>query len=469
MEKKIYDLIDSYAEEFAAHLSRWIRVPSVKDEPAPGAPFGTECRRMYDMALADCKAEGFVVRDFDGYALDATLPGESDEAIAVLGHLDVVPAGDAWPCDPFGAVREGDKLYGRGTSDDKGPMLCALYAMRAIKAAGVPLKKSIRMILGCDEESGWEDMAYYAEHADMPEVGFSPDASFPVINTEKAMLHMFVHAPYASLSEGGVAGGDGRSADGPQVKQLFTGERMNVIPGESKALLAGGQEIADAVAAYAEKTGLPYAAEVTDEGVWVTATGIPGHSAYPEGRRNAIGMMLCLLKALGVKGAFATLADAVGMAHDGAALGCAYRDDVSGALTCNMGILHLENGVITASLDMRVPITADLDVLEANAKAALPGFTFTDLEKKAPHHVPADSELVTSLLAAYTEETGTPAEPQFTGGGTYAKVLRQGVAFGASFPDDEDLAHQAGEYVCISKMMLTTKIYANALLRLAAK
>ena len=455
MDKKLYDLIDSYAEEFAAHLTRWIQVPSVKDEPAPGAPFGAEVRRMYDMALEDCQAEGFVVRDFDGYALDATLPGESDEAIAVLGHLDVVPAGDGWPMEPFAAVREGDKLYGRGTSDDKGPMLCALYAMRAIKEAGVPLKKSIRLILGCDEESGWEDMDYYAKHADMPEVGFSPDASFPLSNTEKAMLHMILTAPAAQ--------------EGLQVKELFTGERLNVIPGESRALLAGGQEIADAVAAYAAKTGLPYTAEVTAEGVWVTAEGIPGHSAYPEGRRNAIGMMLCLLKALGVKGAFATLADAVGMAHDGANLGCACRDDVSGPLTCNMGILHLENGTITCTLDMRVPITADLDKLEANALAALPGFTATLIEKKAPHHVPAESELVTALLAAYTEETGEPAQPQSTGGGTYAKVLKQGVAFGAAFPDDEDLAHQAGEYVFLSKMTLATKIYANALVRLAAK
>lgn len=466
MDKKLYDLIDSYAEDFAAKLTKWIQIPSVKDAPAPGAPFGTEVRRMYDVAMADCEAEGFVVRGFDGYALDATLPGASDEAIAVLGHLDVVPAGDAWPCDPFAAVREGDKIYGRGTSDDKGPVLCAMYAMRAIKEAGVPLKKSIRLILGCDEESGWEDMDYYARHADMPEVGFSPDASFPLINTEKAMLHLILTAPVASLSEGGVAEGDGGSL---QVKELFTGERMNVIPGESKALLAGGQEIADAVAAYAAKTGLPYTAEVTADGVWVTAEGIPGHSAYPEGRRNAIGMMLCLLKALGVKGAFATLANAVGMEHDGASLGCACADEVSGPLTCNMGILHLENDTITCTLDMRVPITADLDKLEANALASLPGFTAAHIEKKAPHHVPAESELVTALLGAYIEETGEDARPQSTGGGTYAKVLRQGVAFGAAFPDDEDLAHQAGEYVRISKMLLATKIYANALIRLAAK
>ena len=134
-----------------------------------------------------------------------------------------------------------------------------------------------------------------------------------------------------------------------------------------------------------------------------------------------------------------------------------------------MGILHLENGQITASLDMRVPITADLDKLEQNAKAALPGFTFSGIEKKAPHHVPAESELVTALMGAYIEETGEDAKPQSTGGGTYAKCLKQGVAFGASFPDDEDLAHQAGEYVLVSKMMLATKIYANALVRLAGK
>ncbi len=455
MDKKLYDLIDSYAADYAAHLARWIRVPSVKTDAAPGAPFGEEVRRMYDMAIADCEKEGFITRGFDGYAADATLPGESEEAIAVLAHLDVVPAGDGWQVDPFAAVVEGDKMYGRGTGDDKGPALCALYAMKAIKEAGVPLKKSIRLILGCDEESGWEDMAHYVKCTDMPDVGFSPDASFPLINTEKAMLHMVLTAPAAK--------------EGLQVKEMFTGERLNVIPGESKALLAGGEALADQVRAYAEKTGLPYTAEVTEEGVLVIAEGIPGHSAYPEGRRNAIGMMLLLLKELGVQGAFATLADAVGMQSNGANLGCAYADDVSGALTCNMGILHLENGVITCTLDMRVPITADLSVLEENALRALPGFTPVHAEQKEPHHVPADSELVTALLGAYHEETGLPAEPQYTGGGTYAKVLGQGVAFGAAFPDDEDLAHQAGEYVYLSKMMTATKIYANALVRLAGK
>ena len=284
MYEKVFAYLDAHAEDYAAQLCRWVEVPSVKGEATPDAPFGKDVRRMLDMAMADAKAFGYETRDFDGYACDITLPGESEEAIAVLGHLDVVPAGDNWATPPFTATRVGDQIFARGTSDDKGPALAALYAMNAIKAAGIPLKKSIRLILGCDEESGWEDMAYYCAHTEMPEVGFSPDASFPIINTEKGMIHGFFTGKLAE--------------DGLQVKQLWTGERVNVIPGESKALVAGGQEVADKVAAYAEKTGLPYTAEVTADGVWVTAEGIPGHSAYPEGRRNAIGMMLVLFMLL---------------------------------------------------------------------------------------------------------------------------------------------------------------------------
>ena len=454
MEKKVYELLDGYRGELTETLGRWIRVPSVKGEPAEGAPFGKEVREMLDTAMADARKMGFPVRDFDGYACDITL-GDAEEKIAVLGHLDVVPVGDGWTRPPFGAVMEGTRMYGRGTNDDKGPSLAALYAMRAIKEAGIPLKKSIRMILGCDEESGWQDMEWYAAHTEMPETGFSPDASFPVINTEKAMIHLRFHAK--------------DHGTGVKVLEMATGDRVNVIPGESTALLEGGEELAGKVRAWSEKTGLPVTAEVTEKGVKVTAEGIPGHSAYPEGRRNAIGMILCLLKDLGSEGPLRTLADAVGMEHDGKSLGCACRDDVSGELTCNMGILHLEDGVWTGTLDFRCPVTADLEKLKDSAIEHLPGFDVDTLEIKEPHHVPADGWLVSRLLRAYEEETGQKGEAISTGGGTYAKVLKQGVAFGALFPDEEDLAHQADEYTDIDRLMTAARIYANALIRLAAE
>ena len=454
MDAKLETLLNGMEPELVSLLERWIAIPSVKDQPAENAPFGKEVRRMLDTAMADLRGMGFPVRDFDGYACDAEI-GEGEETIAVLGHLDVVPAGDGWKTDPFTPVREGDRIYGRGASDDKGPVIAAALAMKAIKDAGIPLKRKIRLILGCDEESGWEDMAYYTAHADMPRIGFSPDASFPCINTEKGMLEYDVHGK--------------TSAEGLQVKHWVTGERRNVIPGYAEALLAGDEALAEQVRAYAAETGLPYTAKVTSEGVVVTAEGIPGHSAYPEGRRNAIGMLLCLMKHLGVAGDLKTLADAVGMEHDGASLGCACEDAVSGPLTCNMGIMRVENGEIYCTLDYRCPVTADQEKLIAATRAHLSGLTVTVTEQKEPHHVPAESELVSKLLAAYHEETGLPAEACSTGGGTYAKVLEQGVAFGAAFPDDEDLAHQAGEYAKVSGLMKSLHIYANALVRLAGK
>ena len=454
MDKRISELIDSYRDEYVRTLQEWVRTPSVRTEAETGAPFGRDIRRMLDRAMETARGMGFEPRDFDGYACDLTL-GSCPEAVGVLGHLDVVPTGDGWTKPPFGAVIEDGRIYGRGTNDDKGPALAALFAMKAIRDAGIPLKRSIRLILGCDEECDWKCMEYYTAHEQMPEIGFSPDACFPLINTEKGMLGLELRFPAAE--------------EGLRILKLSVGERVNVIAGESKALLEGGAELAEKVAAYARETGLDYSAEVTEEGVWVTATGIPGHSAYPEGKRSAVGMMLKLLKALGAKGGIAVLADTVGMESDGASLGCACSDEVSGPLTNNMGILRLEDGMWYATLDLRCPVTADQKELQEKAAAHLPGIGVTVTACKAPHHVPADSELVSSLLAAYEEESGLKGEALSTGGGTYAKVLKQGVAFGAVFPGEEELAHLADEYESIDSLMLAMKIYANALIRLAAE
>ena len=379
MKQKVCELIDSYREQYVEMLRRWVRIPSVKSGKEPGAPFGREIRRMLDTAMADAREMGFDVRNFDGYACDVTL-GDAEEKIAVLGHLDVVPVGDGWTKPPFEALIENGRIYGRGTNDDKGPALAALFAMKAIREAGIPLKRSIRLILGCDEEEGWEDMAYYGAHEQIPDIGFSPDASFPLINTEKGMLGLELRAPAAET--------------GLKILETATGDRVNVIPGECRALVEGGEEIAGRARAYAEKTGLPYTAEVTDRGVLLTATGIPGHSAYPEGRRNAIGMMLLLLRELGAEGPVATLAEAVGTESDGRSLGCACRDEVSEGLTCNMGILRLENGCWYGTLDMRCPVSADQEKLREAAVAHLPGFEVKTTIMKPPHHVPAESGLV---------------------------------------------------------------------------
>ncbi len=448
-------IIEESRNEVVETLRKWIRVPSVRGDAAQGAPFGREVRRALDTALADARAMGFATRDIDGYAGDVRMGPLGVDPVAILAHLDVVPAGDGWTVDPFGGVAEGDRVIGRGTSDDKGPAVATLYAMNAVKKAGVPLKREVRLILGCDEECGMEDIEYYKAHFDLPRMGFSPDSSYPVINTEKGLLVMELTAAPA--------------ADGLKVKRIAVGERHNVIPGVATALIEGDAEQCDHINRLAKEMTLDAEAVPAEGGIRLTVSGIPGHAAYPENARNANGALLLLLRALGVTGGLKKLADAVGMEYDGQSLEVACTDRTSGALTCNLGILRYDENGLYATLDFRYPLLASGESVAETARAALaPEIGAKVISHKVPHHVAPNSPLVTALLDAYHLETGRARECVATGGGTYARCLEEGVAFGAQFPEEEDVAHQADESVSVDALMLNVRILAGAVLGLAA-
>lgn len=456
MDAKLNAIIESMHDEMIDTLQKWIRVPSVKGEAAPGAPFGKEVRSMLDMALADCEQMGFKTQNFDGYIAHADLGEGSDEdALAILAHLDVVPEGDGWKYPPYGAVIENGHMYGRGTSDDKGPAVAALYAMKAVKDAGIPLRRKVRLILGCDEESGWEDIAHYNKVATMPRMGFSPDASYPIINIEKGICRLELHGVLSN--------------EGLQVIAFNNGERPNVIPGRASALVAGDAATVAQAEAAAKKLDIPAEVQLTDKGVSITVTGISGHAAYPETARNANGEMLLLLRELGVQGDLRLLADKIGLDYKGEGLEVSVSDGISGYLTCNLGIIRAGEGGVYATLDIRYPVMTNPDMIIKNVSASLPGMRVDAMEVKEPHHVPAGSELVQNLLDAYHEVTGYERKCLYTGGGTYARSLQEGVAFGASFPQDEDLAHQANEYADIEGLYKNIKIFALAIVKLAGK
>lgn len=456
MDAKLNAIIESMHDEVIDTLQKWIRVPSVKGEAAPGAPFGKEVRSMLDMALADCEQMGFKTQNFDGYIAHADLGEGSDEdALAILAHLDVVPEGDGWKYPPYGAVIENGRMYGRGTSDDKGPAVAALYAMKAVKDVGIPLRRKVRLILGCDEESGWEDIAHYNKVATMPRMGFSPDASYPIINIEKGICRLELHGVLSN--------------EGLQVIAFNNGERPNVIPGRASALVAGDAATVAQAEAAAKKLDIPAEVQLTDKGVSITVTGISGHAAYPETARNANGEMLLLLRELGVQGDLRLLADKIGLDYKGEGLEISVSDGISGYLTCNLGIIRAGEGGVYATLDIRYPVMTNPDMIIKNVSASLPGMRVEAMEVKEPHHVPAGSELVQNLLDAYHEVTGYERKCLYTGGGTYARSLQEGVAFGASFPQDEDLAHQANEYADIEGLYKNIKIFALAIVKLAGK
>jgi len=437
-------------------LQEWIHIPSLKADPEPGAPFGTVLRQMLDKAMADCRALGFPTEVFDGYIGHADLgEGDDEDALAILAHVDVVPVGFGWQKEPFGAQIENGKLYGRGSSDDKGPAVAALYAMAAVKQAGIPLKRKVRLILGCDEESGWQDIAHYNEVATMPRMGFSPDAGYPVINIEKGLYGLELRAT--------------PSAEGLKILSFDVGERPNVVPGQATAQVMGGQELVEKTAAIALRYGWPVEATHDQGTVTLTATGIPGHAAMPEQGRNAIGQMLITLRDLGAQGPIRILADTIGTDYDAAGLSANIQDGISGPLTCNMGIIRMDEKQVFARLDIRYPLLTSTEMLKRLITQNLPGFEVKEVANKVPHHVPASSPLVQALLDAYHEVTGLPRETIAIGGGTYARSLREGVAFGALFPDEADVAHQADEHMFIESLYKNMRIFAYAIVKLAGK
>ncbi|NLD34827.1 MAG: dipeptidase PepV [Clostridiales bacterium] len=452
--KELDKILDTLKDEMLDTLREWVRIPSVATEAAPGAPFGPVVREMLDKALADCEKLGFQTENFDGFIGHADMgTGDDEDALAILAHLDVVPQGDGWTKQPFGAEVHDGKLYGRGTSDDKGPAVAALYAMRAVQLAGIPLKRKVRLILGCDEESSWLDIEHYNKVAHMPRMGFSPDASYPVINIEKGMCGLELTATPAK--------------EGLQVVAFNVGERPNVIPGTAVATVRGGHDLVGKTARIAERYGWPVEAKEENGLVTISAQGITGHAAHPEGSRNAIGQVLLTLRDLGAVGPIQVLADAIGTQYDGEGLGIQVSDRISGPLTCNLGIIRADEQQIKARLDIRFPLLVNPDMLEHVIRQHVPGFTVSGARAKTPHYVPENSELVQALLSAYHEVSGLPKHTIAIGGGTYARSLKEGVAFGALFPDEPDVAHKADESIDIGNLYKSMRIIAHAIVKLA--
>lgn len=436
-------------------LARWVRVPSVRAErSAENAPFGAQVRRALEVAMEDMARLGMNPRDVDGYCCDAEI-GTGDEVIAVLAHLDVVPEGEGWHHDPYGAEIVNGRMVGRGTSDDKGPGVAALFAMKAIVDAGIPLRRRCRLILGCDEECGMQDLEYYEQKIGLPAKGFSPDADFPLINTEKGIMQMKLDAPM----------------DDARLLKIACGTRCNVVPGTATALLAGDWREAAAEAFQVEDEDCQIETALEDGNTRLTVTGVPAHASTPEKGKNAAKMLLAVLHRLEIGGApVALLDEAAGEGDEGVGLGIAGSDAVSGRLTINLGLLSAGEGKISVTFDCRYPVFFSDETIGATVQKRLApaGFVMEPQHASHPHHVPESSELVKKLMDVYNGITGEQARPFAIGGGTYARHLQEGVAFGMLFQGEPELAHQADESIDLANFAKAARIYAYAIVALCA-
>lgn len=503
MLDRISEYMDAHVEEMVADASALIAINSEKMEAQLGMPFGEGNVRVFEEAQKILSRCGFLVKNYENYVLTADL-NDGPACLDILAHLDVVPAGEGWTVtEPFAPVVKDGMLYGRGSADDKGPAMAALYAMRAVKELGIPVKGNCRLILGGDEECGSSDIRYYYSKEKQAPMTFSPDADFPLINIEKGGLHLRFTAEVKEAGDGQSISGQNTSnrstsdqgtsclAGVPALLEIRAGTKINVVPGKARARVSGIemetlQKIAAEVTA---QTGVIF--EFTSQGgeensdrdsngnsdrnqVAILAIGAAAHAASPHMGNNALTGLLTFLAAVPFgSGQVRKILAEVSRLYphgdwNGKALGVDHRDDISGELTLSLNLFSYDGHEFAGVFDCRAPICANdantTDVVRARMVEA--GFTVSDGRMFAPHYVPEESEFVQTLLGCYEAVTGKKERPLAIGGGTYVHHIENGVAFGCAEPGVDNRMHGADEFMSVEQMKQSAVIFAYAIAQL---
>ena len=410
-----------------------LSVDSVQGAPCADSPFGEGVAKCLRFVEKTAKDHGFKTCYGDGYYVFAEV-GEG-ELFGVLGHVDTVPYEGKWDADPLGEIKNG-RIYGRGVLDDKGPMICCMYAAFQLLQEGYKPTKRLRFIFGGNEETGWKCIERYMEKEERPVTGFSPDGDFPVIHCEKGVAQILVkfNKPEKLVSMDG-------------------GVRANIVIDDATAVIEGeGKEV----------RGDKLTAEVKDGRTYIKATGRPAHGSTPELGDNAVWHILDYA-AENFGGGYAKLRDQL-CDWTGKGLGIAAKDE-SGALSCNVGIVRVNGDDLEVTLDIRHPDSMKRSEVEERLAEADGVKSVETQHFHDPHFVAEDEPLVKNLLGAYNDVTGREDKPFSIGGATYARALEHGVAFGPMFPWQESTIHQKNENATLEDFKKMYDVYLEALKR----
>ncbi len=448
---------------------KFLHIKSVLDEDdaSADAPLGKGVKEALEFMLQKGEADGFTIKNVGNLAGHIEF-GEGSELVGILCHVDVVPEGDGWSSDPYGAEIRDGKIFARGAIDDKGPTIAAYYAMKIVKELGVPMNRRVRMIIGTDEESNWRCVEHYFKHEEMPTMGFAPDADFPIIHAEKGIADFdLVQSPLAEQNNDFQV----------EVLTFQSGKRYNMVPDFAKAELDALKDQTDIIQCfnnYIRDNDLSGRQYVDGGRLVLELEGVSAHGMEPNKGKNAGIFLAKFLVKLKLNAQaqqyFQFVTSYFGNDSRGRALGVQFRDDVSGELTINVGKLHYtkESGGVLG-LNLRYPVTQKIEDTKEKLELFLQnkGFVIDNFTNSNPHYVEASDPLIRTLQKVYEEQTGQEAELLAIGGGTYARSLKSGVAFGPLFPGREDIAHQRDEYIVIDDLLKATAIYAQAIYELA--
>lgn len=440
---------EQHHEQALESLSELIRIPSVLDEAdsGQGHPFGKKVIEALDKVLEISEMLGFrTFKDPEGYYGYSEI-GSGDELFGILCHMDVVPAGDEnnWETKPFDPTIKDGWLVGRGSQDDKGPSIAAMYAVKALIDAGVEFKTRIRFIFGTDEENLWRCLEKYNEKEEGITQGFAPDAEFPLIYAEKGLLQAYLTGP------------------GTNEFSVKAGGALNVVP---DAAPYSGEKLSEVKEALKK-----HEFDFEEQGEGIVVLGKSIHAKDAAQGVNAISRLAIALSEVFDFGPINFLGKLVQENATGEAVVGKTEDEQSGELTMNFASLEITPEQTKIGVDMRIPVTFKKDDLVAKLTktAEKYGLTYEEFDFLDSLYVPLDSELLKNLLGTYRDITGDMTEPFVSGGATFARTMNQCVAFGAMFPDTPDFMHQANERWELSSMYKAMEIYAEAVYRLCAK
>ncbi|MBD8069038.1 dipeptidase PepV [Bacillus sp. PS06] len=465
---KWIEQVQKHKQEIIEDTQTFLKIKSVLDEhsASKGAPFGKGINDALEYLLTKGSNEGFQTKNLDGFAGHIEW-GTGEELIGILCHVDVVPEGDGWTSAPFGAEIRDGKIYARGSLDDKGPTMAAFYAMKIIKEMDLPLSKRVRMIIGTDEESNWQCVEHYFKHEEMPTMGFAPDADFPIIYAEKGIVDIDLvrkNEPTDNHHES-------------MLVSFQSGRRYNMVPdfAEAKVTIAGMKtSFVELFKEFLTVNALKGKAILEDTYCVLQVEGKSAHAMEPNYGKNAGVYLASFLSEFSWdKNANEFISFIVryfSKESRGKQLGVAYEDDITGDLTINVGKLAYtsEHGGMIG-LNMRYPVTNEIEKTRNQIIKVCTqhSFELEQFSNSAPHHVSKDHPLIETLQKVYVEQTGVDATLLSIGGGTYARSLKSGVAFGPLFPGREDCAHQKDEHIYIEDLLKATAIYAQAIYELA--
>ncbi|PWW26186.1 succinyl-diaminopimelate desuccinylase [Cytobacillus oceanisediminis] len=462
--------VDKRKDALIEDAQKLLRIKSLLDEEnaTDHAPLGEGVKEALDFMLKLGEKDGFKSKNVGNLAGHLEF-GEGEEIVGVLCHIDVVPEGDGWTSDPFGAEIRDGKIFARGAIDDKGPTMAAYYAMKIVKEMELPLSKRVRMIIGTDEESDWRCVEHYFKHEEMPSMGFAPDADFPIIYAEKGIADF-------DLVQTGKYDGTEREVLA-EVISFQSGRRYNMVPDFARASLVVHLEQTEVVQRYInflKKTELKGKYYIDNGELILELQGVSAHGMEPDNGKNAGILMALFLASLQIDDKACQYFQFVSryLCDDsrGRKLGIACSDEITGDLTVNVGKLSYsqEHGG-RLGFNVRYPVTNDMAETKDKLQSLIEKehFIIENFTDSKPHHVEEDDFLIQTLKKVYEQQTGDKAELLSIGGGTYARSLKSGVAFGPLFPGREDIAHQKDEHMFIEDLLKATAIYAQAIYELA--